>query len=105
MRKRKPVLLSDEELSQKYKKRGKESLKEIADKLNATNKNETLVKAFESHEEKKNSQKYNNIFENESWEYSRSRTIKSGSNSKKSEETSSKKVRYDHYEEETQSFV
>ena len=64
LRKRKPVLLSEEEMSQRYKKKGKESLKDIADKLNATNKNETLEKAFENHEERKNSKKYDNLFDN-----------------------------------------
>ena len=59
LRKRKPVLLSDEEISQKYKgSKEKESLKNIADRLNATNKNSTLEKAFENHEEQKNNKKY-----------------------------------------------
>ena len=59
-------------MSQKYKSKGKESLKNIADRLNAINKNATLEKAFENHEEEKTSKRYQNIFENESWEYSNS---------------------------------
>ena len=43
LRKRRPVLLSEEEMSQKFRpSKEKESLKSIADRLNATNKNITL---------------------------------------------------------------
>ena len=62
-------------------------MKNIADRLNATNKNSTLEKAFDNHEEQKNNKKYEKIFENESWEYSNSqsfsmkRFLKRGSNS------------------------
>ena len=92
-------------MSQRYKKKGKESLKDIADKLNATNKNETLEKAFENHEDRKNSKRYDNLFENESWEYSNSRTKKTSVNSNTREDISSKKVKYDQCEEETQPFA
>lgn len=48
LRKRKPVLLSDEELSNRSAiSRGKKnSLKDIADQLNAVHKNQTIEAAF-----------------------------------------------------------
>ena len=73
LRKRKPILLSEEEMSSRYAvSKDKNGLKAIADQLNAVNKNKTLEKAFESHKDQKNEHKYKELFENESWEYSSS---------------------------------
>lgn len=42
--------------------RGKRKLKDIADELNAVNKNQTLKGAFEGDPDKKNQKTYNAIF-------------------------------------------
>ena len=47
LRKRKPVLLTEEEMSSRFSTlKDKQCLKDIADKLNAVNKNTTLYRAF-----------------------------------------------------------
>ncbi len=55
LRKRKPKLIDEEQLSQYFntKSSNSQSLKSIADGLNATNKNLTLEKCIEDGEKKK----------------------------------------------------
>ena len=63
LRKRKPVLLSEQEMSNKFSiSKGKQSLKDIADQFNAVNKNTTLQKAFENGIEQKNQLKWKELF-------------------------------------------
>ena len=63
LRKRMPVLLSEEEMaSMNSLSRGKRKLKDIADELNAVNKNQTLKGAFEGDPDKKNQRTFNSIF-------------------------------------------
>lgn len=63
LRKRKPVLLTEEEMSSKFGvSKSKKSLKDIADQLNAVNKNSTLEKAFEKRSEMEIEKKYKKIF-------------------------------------------
>lgn len=76
LRKRKPVLLTEEEMSSRFGvPKNKKSLKDIADQLNAVNKNSTLEKAFDKRIDLQNHHKFKAIFENEAWEYSNSRSL------------------------------
>ena len=73
LRKRKPVLLSEEQMTNRTAtSKTKKSLKDIADELNAVNKNITIEKAFEKQKAYQNDKKYKDIFSDESWTYSQS---------------------------------
>jgi DNA cross-link repair 1B protein len=74
LRKRKPVLLSDEEMSNGLSRGKKTSLKDIADQLNAVHKNRTIQAAFTKDPERLNTRHFNSIFNSDN-EHSISRTF------------------------------
>ena len=64
LRKRKPMIKSDEELSSRsnFSQGRKQSLKNIADRLNAVHKNQTIERAFSVDPEKIHDRNFNRIF-------------------------------------------
>lgn len=63
LRKRKPVLLTEEEMSNRSRPmRKKRKLKDIADELHAVNKNTTIEQAIEKQKEKETDSKFREIF-------------------------------------------